>query len=106
MTFALLRGYVQDLSDVFFINIECRFTYFEVIFLIRRRRDSRTPRTRFGKIMGRVLKLIQPVAEPTAARFSLTTYQLTSNLFRNNKISFNHITFLKFSNSSVNKKKF
>ena len=62
----LLRGYVQDLSDVFFINIECRFTYFEVIFLIRRRRDFRTLRTRFGIIMGCVLKLFQPVAGPTA----------------------------------------
>ena len=61
----LLRGYVQDLSDVLFINIECRFAYFEVIFLIRRRRDFRSLRTRFGIIMGCVLKLFQPVAVPT-----------------------------------------
>ena len=61
----LLRGYVQDLSDVLFINIECRFAYFEVIFLIRRRRDLRSLRTRFGIIVGCVLKLFQPVAVPT-----------------------------------------
>ena len=62
MTFALLRGYVEDQSDVFLSTLECRFTYTSSsIILIRRRRDCTTLRTRFviiGEGRGRILKLM------------------------------------------------